>query len=288
MNAEKAREYFSAYYEDALEAGMRQTFEQRLRGDKSLQAEYRAFQYSMEELEALKFEEIPLPLYLNDRIQAKLEESNAPQKNKRGVLFYLPRFVMASAAAVAIAFAAKAILRPVQSTTVQSSIIGGADSPSPAWPPETLFIGTQGSITQLHYSSATDHVLRIRDENGNELKQYSLPGGEVLKTDLQNQNPAASIFQIQVSDDGPDEYVAVPGRSNSVSGDQRGTVMDFIKALAERYREPIIFDGINGSEPLAWSLSEPDPKAASDKAFQGSDLTDSVTSTGVLSISEKK
>ena len=44
MNANKAREFFSAYYEGSMDRAIRQTFERRLNSDSELHAEYKAFE----------------------------------------------------------------------------------------------------------------------------------------------------------------------------------------------------------------------------------------------------
>ena len=50
MNHDKAREFFSAYYEGTLESGLRQQLEARFRADAHLKADYAAF---VETIEAL-------------------------------------------------------------------------------------------------------------------------------------------------------------------------------------------------------------------------------------------
>ena len=54
MNQEKAKEFFSAYYEGTLEAGLQQSLEQQLRADGNLRREFRDFERAMEDVLAAK------------------------------------------------------------------------------------------------------------------------------------------------------------------------------------------------------------------------------------------
>jgi hypothetical protein len=280
MNLDKAREYFSSYHEGTLEGGLRASFEQKLRSDKQLEAEFRAFERAMDELDILKLEEIPVPSYLNARIHARLDEARKPAKQTKGLLFYLPRFSIAAAAVLAIGVTGVSILHPGQGKVETAGAFG-------SWPQESIGVEANGGAAVIHYSSATDRNVKVRDGSGNELKSYELGTGQVLKTELSNPNGAAAVFEVQVSDGGPDVLIAVPGTTpTKVGGDQRGTVLDFQKALADHYRAPVILSTQNSSQPIAWNLSQPDSKSAADKAFEGTGLTETVTASGVLSLSD--
>src|SRR5581483_925490 len=74
MNQEKAREFFSAYFEGVLEPGLKQSFEARLAADAMLQADYAAFSETMGELRTMPEEEIEAPIFLSDRVATRLDE----------------------------------------------------------------------------------------------------------------------------------------------------------------------------------------------------------------------
>jgi hypothetical protein len=296
MNLEKAREYFSSYREGALEGGLRQTFEQKLRSDRQIRAEYEAFSYAMEQLDTLKDEEIPVPLYLSERIHARLEESNRPEKPVRGLVFYLPRFAFAAAIAAAIVFAANGVFHSPSGSTIQAGAFGSGDEPNSSWPSESIGVDVHGSAVQVHYSSAGERIVQILDGKGTRLRQYQLKAGEPMKAELKNSNATAAVFEVRVSDAGPDEFIAVPGSSGGVvsgqedgtaGGSESGNVIDFMQALANRYGKPVVYTGKDNSTALSWNLSAASDKAEADRVLKGTNLDDSVTMTNVLSISDR-
>ena len=82
MNSNKAREYFSAYLEGSLDAGLRQSFERKLATDATVQAEYRAFVSVVEKLNALKDETIDVPYDLHETISSRLDRHVYDNKSK--------------------------------------------------------------------------------------------------------------------------------------------------------------------------------------------------------------
>lgn len=75
MTTDKAREFFSSYYEGTLEDGLRLSLDQALREDADLREEYDLFSQTMKELDTLGEFEAPAPFDLHDRIVARLEEA---------------------------------------------------------------------------------------------------------------------------------------------------------------------------------------------------------------------
>ncbi len=83
MTLAKAKDYFSAYHEGSLDRGLKQAFETRLREDTQLQAEYRAFERTMKELEAFGCVEVEPPSDLHDKIAARLDKAIWDQKRQK-------------------------------------------------------------------------------------------------------------------------------------------------------------------------------------------------------------
>src|SRR5688500_10784952 len=84
MNASKAREFFSSYFEGTLDAGLRQAFERRLHTDAEIQAEYRAFERTMGQLSTLKDLEVEVPFDLHERISARVDLHIFEAKRAKG------------------------------------------------------------------------------------------------------------------------------------------------------------------------------------------------------------
>src|SRR5437016_300995 len=89
MNLAKAKDYFSAYYEGSLDRGLQQSFEARLKEDAQLQAEYRAFERTMQDLGAMGKIEIEPPEDLHDKIAARLDYALWEQKRQKAPLMGL-------------------------------------------------------------------------------------------------------------------------------------------------------------------------------------------------------
>src|SRR5579862_2822775 len=291
MNQEKAREYFSSYYEGNLERGLRQTLEQRLHSDAQLQAEYRAFQRTMDELDNLKFEEIEVPSYLSDRIATRIEEARATQKRRNPLMLWLPRYAVAGLAACAVLGAAVAIFQNGKGQTSQSGLVpqsGGPSivSPQPSPPSENISVSGNGQHVVLHYQSATARSLQVLGvATGQKLKSYPLAATQALEASLDNPNAQASLFEIKVSDNGPDVYVAVPGTSRMAPGKNSGSIGDFASALADTFQAPIILNVSDLTQSVSWTLAGADEKAEAQKALEGNGYDVTQTASGVLSIS---
>src|SRR2546429_9984360 len=73
MNQEKAKEFFSNYYEGTLEPGLAQALEHAMSRDGGIRDDYHHFEQSYEELSSLKFETIEIPFDLNDKILANID-----------------------------------------------------------------------------------------------------------------------------------------------------------------------------------------------------------------------
>jgi len=291
MNHEKAREYFSAYYEGNLERGLRQTLEQRLHADAQLQAEYRAFQRTMDELDNLKFEQIEAPSYLSDRIATRIEEARAASRPKNPFLLWLPRYAVAGLAAMALIGAGVAIFSNHNGNQVQMNLVGNGGGPNPATtvapPPEAVLVSGTGQHVALHYQSATQRSVQVLDSAGHRLKAYPLVASQQLNTTLDNPNSNATLFEVKVSDNGPDLFVAVPGTNHLASGKGSGSVADFASALADTFQAPVILKVPDLTKTVSWTLAGADARAEAQKALGDSDYDVTQTASGILSISSK-
>ena len=128
MNQEKARELFSDYYEGSLDGGLRQSLEMNLRNDASLREDYTAFVETMEGLDALRSEEIEIPIYLSDRIATRLESVQSRQKFGLPVWTnWLRGLAVGAVAIAAIAFAIPIFKGDKSASTAGFSGSGSAD-----------------------------------------------------------------------------------------------------------------------------------------------------------------
>ncbi|HWD41938.1 MAG TPA: hypothetical protein VG944_24065, partial [Fimbriimonas sp.] len=223
MTQEKAREFFSAYYEGSLERGLKQTFEQRLQVDAQIQGEYRAFCRTMDELDLLQYEEIEVPSYLSDRIATRLEAAQESRRAKSPWTIFLPRFAFGGIAAVAIIGGVMSWFS--NSRASQAGYIPTVGNGAAHPPLETISVATDGTIK---YTSATARTVQVLDDKGAVLRTFSLNANQELSTRLTNPNQAsAALFEVRVSDQGPDERIAIPGNHATRPAKTQGTITEF-------------------------------------------------------------
>jgi hypothetical protein len=290
MNQEKAREFFSGYYEGTLENGLRQTLEQRLRTDGQLQAEYKAFERTMDQLDLLKFEEIEVPSYLSDRIATRIEQAQANEKRKNPLMLWVPRFAGGLAAAALVFGVVNIFVASHGPATSGIGISGGPAVTAPPvtqnWPSETISVSPAGRTVDIHYLSFTARSVVVLDD-ANRSTTYKVAANQPLKVSLANPNPGAALFEVKVSDNGPDEFIAVPGRNPEIPAADNGTVSDFVKVLADKYNVPLILRAQDPGKTISWNLDANNAQSAAQKSLEGENFDVSLTETKVVTISSK-
>jgi len=286
MTQDKAREYFSAYYDDSLDRGLKQGFEQKLKADPQLSSEYRSFERVMLELGRMQDEVIEVPMYLSDRIATRMEQARVAEQ-KSSIWLVFKRYGFAAVAAVAIVGAGVGLFLH-GGKDHEASGVPGIDSDlgsSVNWPSETISIAPKAGGAHLEYTSATAKLVEVRDANGKVLKSYPVDPKVTLRADLTNPNDAATVFELKVSDSGPDELLAVPGTARSDGDALTGSVQDFGLALANHFGVPVIMNLKGSAQTLNWSLDGRNPREVATRVLEGSGYDVSLSSTGVLTIS---
>jgi hypothetical protein len=279
MNQEKARDFFSAYYEGSLEKGLLQAFEQRLGADMQLQAEYRAFARTMQELNLLREEAIEVPQYLSDRIATRIEQARSA-KQKSPFLLWLPRLAFGTFVAVAVVGSIVGIFSRGRSTEA-TFIPSGVEARS-----EAITVSQVGSRAVIHYMSATPKSVSIIDNSGQVLQSYNLAAEQALEdTELVNPNSSATRFEVKVSDGGPDIYVLIPGRNPAPSTKNYGSVMDYASALSDHFRIPVVVNTKSQSKPLSWTFDGLGAVKDASATLDGTGYEVSLSGTDVVTIS---
>lgn len=228
MTNEKARDFFSAYYEGSLEPGLCVSFEQKLAEDGSLGAEYRSFTGAMKELDTLKLDEIQVPADLHDRICARLDRYLYDQKQKA------PRWGLCIRN---LAYAGVGVL----------AIVGG------------LFAFNSRSGTPqagVIPVPAPDVVTYTVTEEG-----VGVRTGSRLSSLLQNDRPHAALFEVKASGDQGVRYVAMQGKRASSVNSGDGTLKEFVKAVADYFRMPVSLKVENADERVTWTFTSRDAVA---------------------------
>ena len=263
MTTDKAREFFSSYYEGSLEDGLKLSLEQSLREDADLREEYELFSQTMKELDALGEFEAPVPFDLHDRIVARLEEV---EQKKVVPMLTIWRNIAVGLVAASLIFGAIFSIKSLGSTHTEASI-GGPVSSAPKQmvqapvKPVFNYSSAQGLTVELQ----SDRQVWLRVDTAPENKQIQrldVQPNQPVVAPLSNPNTEPAAFRVTVIGE-PDEYfVALPGTavSTSLSGD--GTMLDLALAISGYYKAPVLLQTTKFSTKARWDFADKDVKGA--------------------------
>jgi len=276
MNQDKAREFFSAYYEDALEGGLKQSLETQLKTDATLQADYVAFVETMRDLDALKHEEIEIPIYLSDRIASRLEQVQTKPK------FGLPLWTtwMRGAAFAGLAVVAITAALPMFNSG-GATANGGFGGPGTA---DQLLFKVDGSNVVLDYAPTSPKTVIVTSPvTGKELRRFDL-NGQRLESPIENSNQKPAVFKVEVVGDKTPSIVVVPGKAttNTKAGD--GTVQDLAVSIAGRYHVPVVIEAADVQHHVTWTFGSGDANTAASQALENEGFSVDQRSDGLIKI----
>jgi hypothetical protein len=282
MTNEKARDFFSAYYEETLESGLRVSFEQKLKADSDLRHEYDQFVSAMDSLDVLKFEDIEIPHDLHERISARLDRHIYDRKRNEKPAWstWLKGVSFAGVAAVAILGAVMALGRHGSPTGVNSSDL------VPVSTPDKITLATSADGVTVEFKPGSQKTVVIAEAGGKE-RSRDLVGSvdkPELKTLLSNPLPNAAVFVVQVEGERASKYIVVQGRVRSAINKGEGTVVDFAKAVADFYRMPVSLSARFPNQRVSWTFGSSDPVAEAAKALGPNYSVTQIEKNGILEI----
>ena len=279
MNHDKATEFFSAYYEDALEGGLRQSFENQLRTDATLQANYAAFVETIENLDALKHEEIEIPMFLSDRIATRLEQVQAKPR------FSLPVWTtwIRNVAIGAVAVVAIAVSLPFLSSD-KSTATGGFSGTGNV---DQILFKADGSSLMLSFQPSGPKTIIVSSPlSGKEIQRFKL-NGERLQSPIENSLTTPALFKVEVLNQKQSSLVVVPGSMTLRAKSGEGTIQDLAISLAGFYRVPVVVEASDVTHHISWNFSTPDAVAAANKAVTNEGYSADQTSGGLIKIRDR-
>lgn len=281
MNASKAKEFFSAYHEGSIDAGLKQSFERRLDADPALRAEYDAFVRTMGELDAFREAEVAVPDDLNERIQARLDRYVFEQKRtaRPAWLSWWRPLALAGVGALAIFGAVQSL-----NHTGAGPMTGGILDSKPAEVP--LRIESIDGVPTLFYRPSEKRTLIVRNVNDGTERERVEIDGRLLRSELRNTGASASLVSIDVGDGAPPLMVAIPGQVPRPHPSGQGTIREFVLALADHYRIPVTLQTANADRTVVWEFASTDPLADAAKALKDTRFSIEQRYSGVLTIQE--
>jgi hypothetical protein len=285
MNQEKAREFFSSYYEGSLEPGLQLAFEQKMKTDPDLRADYEAFADTVRGLDLLKAEEIEIPIYLSDRIASRLEDAIQARKPRFWDISRIGSSWKTAIAAVAIIGAVGSVvfLHPGSAT---AGALGGGGSTSGTEQGTVSFNASGQDVTfhaQLHKGEA---VVVASGTSGDVINTFPAQVDTTVNSDLKNPWDSAKLFSVQVKSSYHDQIVAVPGVSPKLRANGEGSVGEFAAALADYYHTPVLLDNILPQTQVKWAFNGSDALKSATDALTPAGLTAVVQKDGLIAVTD--
>ncbi len=246
MNVNKAREYFSAHYEGSLDRGLKQSFEHALNQDAQLQAEYKAFQRTMTELDGLSAITVEPPEDLHERISARLDRVawEAKQAKPTGIRAWWRLAVLGTAATAVLALAFLQSSAPTGPKTIASGMVVPTVSPD-----AFDFTPISGGVS-LNVPTGKGTVVFL-DQTGKELERRNLETDGILNKVLGNSGQDAHLVGIQL-DTKPALWLAIPGKGQKQFDAGTGTLKEFAVAVSKGFGIPVIVSCDNSEAQVTW------------------------------------
>ncbi len=280
MNPAKAKQHFSAYYEGTLDRGLKESFERALHADAQLQAEYRAFKRTMEDLDSLQNLTIAVPNDLHDRIAARIDKQVWEEKRKQtsGLSQWWRSLAFGGLAVVAIAGAIISVNRNSGDTTGSGVVPVAATSP-------VFEVARNQDGLVLTYQRGEGEVV-VRDASGNELKRIVL-GDKRVESPLTNPNAKPNLLIVELEKPPRKAYVVVPGKQPEPMRQGEGTLLDMAKAVSSTYNVPVIVVSNKSEIPVKWNFVGDDIPGAVNQVVENAGLNVTQRNSNIVWIEEQ-
>lgn len=281
MNLNKARDFYSAYYEETLDEGLRQAFERAMALDARVGAEYRQFVRIMEQLsEPGTPIDVPSDLHLKirNRVDAHIQAAEAKSKSSSWFFGWKP---IAYGAVATIAIISGVVSVSNFGGNAQKVSTAGIASVSDAAPRIELKEG----VLSLQVAAAKSNTVAITDiATGRQIFSQNLIS-QRLDCPITNSEESARAVQIQFSRDFPRMIVVVPGTKLATSDEGKGTVVDMAIALANMYDTPVVLRIDNPTVLVQWSFEGTDAHSAATDELSSLGLKCEVRTGGLFWVS---
>ncbi|MFN8220806.1 MAG: hypothetical protein U0S12_11840 [Fimbriimonadales bacterium] len=257
MNLEKARENYSAYYEGELKGGLREAFEKALAADAQVQAEYRAFERTMERLPSLQTE-VPEPEFdLHDRIMAAIDLQKL-ETRRAGKVGFPAWWRLALAGGLAVVAVAAILFRGSGAPGMQAGTLPGTVTVRDF--KITTNEGRDKAILQAWGDQTRTFV--VKDQDGKVQESLRFGQNDRMQKPVQNEFENARWVSITVNDTAAPLYLAIPGTKPHMRVEGSGTLLDLALAASETYRIPVVVAVDRVNDTYQWRLLGVEPQKA--------------------------
>lgn len=272
MNSDKAREFFSSYYEGTIEKGLKQAFERQLSVDAQIQAEYQAFEKTMKQLDDLKVE-IPEPEYdLHDRIMARLDRHLLDEKKKPAPWFGARLRNLITIGAMSLVLIGAAISIRIKGPTFWSGLFGTNEGFS-----DQLSITVRDEKPTLVFCTAEKKTVTVSlASSGKVLSTTKMDGrglaaGQTMRSPLNYQAESTTLLKVSVQGDRNPTYIALPGSLRDTKATGNGNISDLALAISNYYHIVVVI-ATDTETRVEWDFSKnTDPVSSANDSLKGTD-----------------
>ncbi|MFW5697011.1 MAG: anti-sigma factor family protein [Fimbriimonadaceae bacterium] len=245
MNPQKARDFYSAYYEGKLDPGLREAFERARVKEPAIDAEYREFEAVMGQLNLLSDEEIEIPADLHERVSARVDRDTWQKKNATGHGLVVAWRAWAVGAVAAVAIFGTLFALNSQNNGFTAGIVGGTTDMAPQ-----MAVMDEQLIFRVEGGDAMSVVVR-RGLEGQELYSEKAALHEIP---LVNSGNSAALVSVTLEGQSDTTVVALPGSEPTTALTGSGSVYDFAVAAAGIFGKPIEVQAQDGGRQVEWSF----------------------------------
>ena len=276
MNASKAREFFSLYYEGELSGAMLDQLELALRQDAQLQAEYNAFKRTMEQLAALPA--TPEPAFdLHEHISRRLDQHffELDRKPSRSIFAGWRAALAGLAGAAAVVAATVSIWSYQQGRNAEASLaptsIGTEAKISPSLDAMTLSLESIDGRWVLKYQVEKAQKIVLDSDDAENRRSADLMPKQILESPLINSGTTVVVIQVSSNHSRHPALIAIPPKDFVSTGSPvkgLGSPKAFLDAVCTFTGKPVVFIQKVELPQLEWNLEQGQGSASIAKALE--------------------
>ncbi|QYK53624.1 MAG: hypothetical protein KF824_01740 [Fimbriimonadaceae bacterium] len=280
MNINKARDFFSAYYEGELGGGIKEAFERSLTTDPALKAEYEEFVEIMKMLEE-PVEEVPAPHDLHDKIMARLDHESWQEKQTVKAGFFgnwKLAFVGALALVAIVAGGLSVVNRGSGSDGLEAGL--GGQIPSANVTEKVDVVALDGKLVlNLEANAGSKYQLRTYGST-DVIEEVSLKGTS-FETEINTKSPETVALEVINAKGEPKLLMVHPGTQSESLLVGEGSIVDCAKAIATTFRTPILIRVPDPEQHMSWNFEATDDFNIRSTKLAASKLSLSLREDGV-------
>jgi len=256
MKSDKAREFFSSYYEGSLDSSLRTQFESLMQHDPTLREEYADFAASLDSLGALSQVDIEVPSDLHERISARLDrhiyEQN--QAKPKGLAAFKKFWMIGGLVTGAAAATLILMNNKTPSPSAEANVIS---IPTMVQKASHLDIESVAGETRLvFYATANEVITVTRLADGTELDTFRMSKGDKLSSKLTNSGRGPLTLNVQRQNVQESFIVVLPGSEAKSQLSGEGNLVELAEAMAGSYQKAVVLYTKGQDNLLRWTLNE--------------------------------